>query len=406
MPNYIYRARTQAGQGIRGAEMAASMESLSSDLRRRGLLVLSIAPEAASTPRRPHSWNPLQGLPPSRLDIELGLQQLATMLRSGMTLLAALRTVGDQTGRPRTAALWLDIRERVERGETLSSSLTRYPGQFSAYVIQLVRVGEHSGELDQLLTRAAEHLEQTRNTRMMVLNALTYPVLVMVMAIGVAAFMVFGVIPKVQHFLEGQGRALPPITQALLDISSGCRHHLPRFGIASVVLAVGIGAILQWPPARLAIHAAWLRVPVVGEVLRLSGTAAFSRGLGILVESGVTLLDGLKTVEHLVGNLALQRRVALARMAVMRGESLADALAAGHGFLPMMGRMVAVGEATGTLGATLFESARFHEARLLAFIRRLSVMVEPVTILVVGGIVGFVYAAFFLALFSLATAAR
>ena len=141
-------------------------------------------------------------------------------------------------------------------------------------------------------------------------------------------------------------------------------------------------------------------------ILRLSGTAVFARGLGILLQNGLTLLESLSTVEHLVGNLRLSGRIAESREAVIRGDSLAHALLARQDFLPMLPRMVAVGESTGTLSSVLLEVANFHEKQLMQVIRRLSSLMEPLLVLVVGGLVGFVYVAFFVAVFSLAGGVR
>lgn len=406
MPTFTYLARDSSGGAVRGTDNAAGADLLAARLRQQGLLVLHVSAAGVNPPRPPLRLNPLAWLPPSRLDVEVGIQQLGTMLHSGLTLLAALKTVGEQSGRPRTAAMWKQVREQIEQGASLSGALTAHPSQFSQYVVQLVRVGEHSGELDRMIARAAEHLEQTRNNRLMVVNALAYPALVALMAIGVATFLVLSIIPKVERFLVSRGHTLPHLTQMLLDVSAWIRHYLPHIGIGIAVIVVAIWAIHRWPPGRHVLHAALLRVPIVGSVLRLAGTASFSRGLGILIESGVSLLDSLQTAERLVGNLALSRQVAAARAAVIRGARLADALEGRHGFLPMMSRMIAVGEETGTLGRALSDSARFHETQLLATIRRLSVLIEPVTILVVGGMVGFVYVAFFVALFSIAQAVR
>lgn len=406
MPTFTYLARDSSGGAVRGTDNAAGADLLAARLRQQGFLVLRVEAVSVQLPRLALRINPLAWMPPSKLDVEVGIQQLGTMLHSGLTLLAALKTVGEQSGRPSTAAMWKQVREQIEQGATLSDALSAHPRLFSQYVIQLVKVGEHSGELDTMMTRAAEHLEQARNNRLMVVNALAYPALVALMALGVACFLVLSIIPKVERFLVSRGQALPHLTRMLLDVSAWIRLYLPHIGIGLAVLVVALWAINRWPPGRHALHAALLRVPIMGSVLRLAGTASFSRGLGILIESGVSLLDGLQTAERLVGNLALSRRVATARVAVMRGERLADALEGRHGFLPMMSRMIAVGEETGTLGRALSDSARFHETRLLATIRRLSVLIEPVSILVVGGMVGFVYIAFFVALFSIAQAVR
>jgi type IV pilus assembly protein PilC len=407
MPSFQYSARNLRGELQRGVSLAGTAEALAAELRGRGLLVLGIDPVV----RQSRVWavlsaNPLAWLPPTRIDVEVGLLQLATMLHSGLSLLMALRTVGEQARRPRAAAMWRTMAECIERGSTLSEALERNTKRFPPYVVQLVRVGENSGELDRMLTRAAEHLEQSRNLRLMLMNALTYPVIVLTLAVGVSSFMILKVIPKIQVFLAASGRSLPPMTRRLLDVSDWLRAYMPWLGLWALALAVAVCALHRWPPGRRAMDGLWLRLPVVGSVLRLAETAVFARGMGILLESGVALLDSLRTVENLVGNRAVAGRVAEARIAVTRGETLASGLTGKREFLPIVSRMVAVGEATGTLGRTLSDIARFHEAQLLVTIRRMSILIEPVMILVVGGMVGFVYISFFVALFSLATGVR
>lgn len=407
MPSYQYSARNACGELQRGVRSAVTAEALAAELRARRLLVLDVKPVVPqSTVRSLFSVNPLAWLPPTRFDIEVGLLQLATMLHSGLSLLMALRTVGEQARRPRADAMWRNMAESIERGATLSGALENHTLRFPPYVVQLVRVGENSGELDHMLTRAADYLEQSRNLRLMLTNALTYPVIVATMALGVSTFMVLKVIPKIQVFLASSGRRLPPMTRRLLDVSDWLRAYMPYLGLGALVMVVALCALHRWPPGRRAMDALWLRVPVVGPVLRLAETAVFARGLSILLESGVALLDSLRAVENLVRNRAVSSRVAAARVAVTRGETLASGLTGKHEFLPIVSRMVAVGEATGTLGQTLSDLARFHEAQLLVTIRRMSILIEPVMILVVGGMVGFVYIAFFVALFSLATGAH
>ena len=250
------------------------------------------------------------------------------------------------------------------------------------------------------LLRSAEQLERLRQMKLTVVNALAYPGIVVILSIGVTMFLVLGVIPKLEKFLSGRGRTLPAMTQILLDITNFVQTWLPQLCIGAVSLILGLVATWFWPPGRRFLDRVLLRLPVISGVLRLSGTAVFARGLSSLLESGVTLLDSLITVEHLVSNQVLREKIAEARQSVLRGESLAAGLTGGNRFLPMLPRMVAVGESAGSLSTVLAEVARFHENQLLAVIRRLSVLIEPAVILVVGGIVGFVYLAFFSALFS------
>ena len=403
MAAYQYSARDRLGALREGVATAATAEALAGELRGQGLLVVRIAPVAPPARAPFFSFSPFAWLPMARFDVEVGFQQLGAMIHSGLTLLVALRTVAEQARRARAAALWRTVAERIERGDTLSGALAAEGRRFPDYVVQLIRVGESSGELDAMLARAAEHLEQSRNLRLMVLNALAYPAMVVALALGVSAFMVMGVIPKIERFLAGSGRTLPALTQTLLEISAWLRNNLPETAVG--VLAAWLAGILlyRWPPGRWGLDAASLRIPVVGAVLRTAGTAIFARGMGILLESGVGLIESLHVAERLVRNRALSRRIAAAREAVTRGETLAAGLSGHRDFLPMLPRMVAVGEATGALGRTLSDVAAFHEGQLVALVRRLGVVIEPILILAVGGIVGFVYVAFFVALFSLAT---
>lgn len=404
MPAYFYQARDQDGRTSTGTLEAVHPDALAATLRSRGLLVLHVE---ETRNREERSWSPLHPstwLPATKRDVETGMQQLAVMIGSGLPLLAALRTVAEQAGRKRASRMWLQIAERIETGGTLAAALER-ESTFPRYVVQLLRVGENSGELETMFSRAATHLEETRNLRMMLLNALTYPVLVFFMALGVSGFLVLHVIPKIERFLVGSGRSLPPMTQGLLDFSTWLRVSLPHISLALAVFVAAVFLLRRWPSGRVFEDALLLRVPVVGSILRSAGTAVFARGSGVLLESGVGLVETLTHVEHLVGNAAQARKVAVARAQITSGMPLANALASGREFPLMLPRMIAVGESTGTLGTTFNGVANFYENQVVVAVRRLGMLVEPVMILVVGGIVGFVYTAFFMALFSIATAA-
>ncbi len=401
MPAFRYSTRDASGAAHSGTLVAASLEMLTTELRGRGLLVVDVE-EVKSPARGAVTWDPGTWLPMTSLDVELGFQQLATMLHSGLSLLAALRTVAEQARRARATAAWNAVADAIEQGASFAEALASQGRNYSEHVVQLVRVGETSGNLDGALRTAAEHLERSRQLRLTVVNALAYPLIVVVLAVGVAAFLAFFVIPKLQKYLGDRGRTLPAITQTLLDVTAWLQTYLPHLGVLLGALLLSFFFIRRWPPGRLATDEFFLRVPIVGRVLRLAGTAVFARSLSVLLESGVTLLESLGTTERLVGNYALGARIAAARVAVLHGGTLAGALAERRGFMPMLARMAAVGESAGTLAPVLGEVARFHEHQLVASIRRMSVLIEPVVILVVGSIVGFVYIAFFVALFSLA----
>ncbi len=409
MPSFIFNARDAGGHSQAGTLAAASAAQAVSDLRGRGWIVLDVRQGRRSWPGLGQlaEWlNPRYWIPPTRLDVEMGLQQLATMIRSGLNLLSALRTAAEQARRPRMARVWTRVADRIIEGSSFADALAAEGHRFSPLVIELVRVGEASGSLDTVLTRASEHLERSRATRAVLVTALLYPAFVLAAASGVTIFMMVSVIPKIGKFIAGRGRSLPAITQALLD----CTAWLHNYGavLAVVMVAVMATVYLTYRSAagRRVMDRLALRVPVIGTLLRLAGTASLARGLGLLLENSITLLDALEIVRSLVANRAMRQRVEVARQAVMDGRSFADALRTGREFLPMLPQMVSVGEATGRLDLVLSEVADYHDKQVAVAVRRFSIFIEPAVILIVGAIVGFVYMAFFLALFSVGGSIR
>lgn len=411
MPLFSYKVRDSEGRSRTGAMDAGSLSDASRKLRAEGSAILDLRPAPAgqspdsATAGLPPAFHPAWLLPVTSFDVEIGIWQLASMLKSGLSILLALETVAAQSRRPRAARVWLDIRERIQRGESLGDAMEHHRRIFGPYLVQLVRVGEHSGEMDVALNRAAEHLASHRDIRMMVVNALIYPLLTIVMAIGVSVYLIVGVIPKVAEFLESSGASLPAMTQSLLDLANWIQANgLSTLGIVAAVVAAFL-LVRHTREGREFLDAAALRIPPFGRVLRLSGTAVFARGLALLVESGISLLDALRVVALLLTNRRLSRRIEEAAEAVVRGGSLATALESAPEFLPMLSRMTAVAESTGTLAETMAEIAAFHERMLVLTIKRLSSAIEPVVIVLTGLVVGYVYISFFMALFSMAGAA-
>jgi type IV pilus assembly protein PilC len=401
MPSFAFKARDTSGRTQQGSLSAASYAAAVHEIRGRGWLLLDVRNDLAAAPRtsvlaaiRPRNW-----LRPRSVDIEVSLRQMAIMLRSGLTLLNALNTVAEYAPRASMGRIWYDVAGRIQEGASLADAMSRHP-RFSQMVVQLIRVGEQTGHLEPVLLRAAERMEQARRLLASVLTALFYPALVLVMAVGVTAFMVFSVIPKLEKFLATIGRKLPAMTQSLLDITGFVQSYLPYAAIALAVLAIGLTALYLWPPGRLVIDGTLLRVPLVGGLLRLAGTVSFASAMAALLRSGITLLEGLRTAERLQSNHYLARQVAEARDGVMHGGTLAEPLAREKAFMPLLSRMIAVGESAGTLDDVLEEVAKFYESQLQSSIRRLAAIIEPVIIIVVGSIVGFVYISFFMALFA------
>jgi type II secretory pathway component PulF len=401
MPSFSFTARDPAGKRQSGLLNAPSQASAAAVLRERGWQILSLAPE----PEGQSSASVLRaspGLLPIRsLDVELSLQQLATLIRSGVALLGALRLVAGNAERLRMRRVWERVVDRVESGASLKGALEE-EACFTRMTVQLVGVGEQTGNLGPVLERAALALERRRALLGSLASALIYPGIVFCMALGIAAFMVLNLIPKLERFLSALGKKLPPMTQRLVDLSVWIRSD----GLLAAAIFLGIAgggvALCLWPPGRRWVDGALLRLPLVGPLCRTAGTALFARSFGILITSGITILEGLRVGETLLGNLRLREIVANARIRVMQGESLSRPLDEPHGFMPLLPRMVAVGESSGSLDTVLEEIARFYEAALERLIRRLTLLIEPAMILSVGFIVGYVYISFFVAMFAAA----
>ena len=380
---------------------AESRGQLMAELRSERLVVLSVE-ETRDDAALPPRWHPSWLRPVTGFDVEMGFRQLAAMLRSGVTLLSALQTVADQSFKPRAMRTWREVAEAVRRGRALAEALADRPRLFGELAVRLSEVGERTGELERAMSRAADQMEARRNLRTQVINALVYPALAVAMAVGVSAFLVLAVIPKISEFLRSGGAELPELTQLLMDCSAWVRANGLSLAVGIVASAVAWNVVRRNERGREAQDVLLLRLPVAGRILRLSGTALFARSMQIMTESGVTLLDALATASRLMANRRLRRRVARAHDLVMQGNTLRQSLAEAPEFLPMLSRMAAVGESTGALPEAFGEAARFHEMMLAVAVKRFAIVIEPVMICVTGLIVGFVYIAFFMAIFAIA----
>ena len=409
MPDFTATVLAPDGRRLTLRRTAPGAKDAATALRAEGHLLLALEPASrfsstADDSRSALRFSLFSWLRPVRaFDIEIGLQQLSLMLKSGVSLLLALETVAEQSFGPRAARTWLRVRDAVSSGTSLSDAIAARGRRFGAATVELVRVGEQTGDLDAALLHAARQLESQRNLRTLLLNALAYPCFAVLLALAVSVFLVAGVIPKIAEFLETGGAALPASTQFLLDLSAVIRARGPAILLAAAALAALYFLLRALPAGRRALDPRSLRLPVTGRIRRLAGTAVFARAMGMLVQSGVTLLVSLDTARALLSNTRLADRVRGARDAVLRGGALAPALRARGDFMPMLSQMVAVGETTGSLADAFNEVARFHEMMLAVAIKRFGAAIEPLLILLTGGLVGYVYIAFFMALFSISS---
>jgi type IV pilus assembly protein PilC len=338
-------------------------------------------------------------MPARSRDVEFAMRQLAIMLRSGLNLLSAIESLQSQTESIAFAAILEAVRARIARGDSFAKSLESHP-VFPQIVVQLIGVGEQTGNLEQVLEQSAKYMTQRRTAITEVRVALTYPAIVAIAAIVIACYLTLAVIPELQKFLGAMGRKLPRMTQSLVDFAQWFQINGGIVCVVLVSLIVGAVFVAKWPPGRLWIDRWLLRIPVIGSVLRLAGTATLASALSVMLSSGIRLVEAIDLARRLQTNRFLSELLTNASDSIVRGKALAPTLAAREGFSPVLSSMVAIAERTGHLDTTLDEVANFCNTELKAKIKRMSQLVEPAVIVVAGGIVGYVYIAFFMALMS------
>lgn len=401
MPVYSYTARDRSGQQRNDAIESPSREAAISTLRSQGLLPLKITEvinkkEGSAA----FSWNPLDYRSIRSTDIEHEFHQMAVMLRSGISLLDALNMTARHC-RIGARSVWMDLAKRIQQGSSFTEALSEHK-IFSNFTIQLIRVGEQTGHLNIVMDQAAEEMKASRKLKQQIVKALRYPAFTLLFAIGLVVYMLTSIVPEIKKLLQIMGKPMPPITQALIDTSDWFKSNSIPVAVFAVVIVVCFIALYQVPRTRWWIDRISLRLPILGYVLRLSGTVLFSRAMGLLLRSGVVIVEALETMEKLHGNHYMASKVRMARNRVMQGSSLTEPLQADTGYMPLMLQMIRVGESSGTLDEILIEMTEYHDELLQQAIAKLTGMIAPIMTVFVGGLVGFVYAAFLVAMFSAA----
>jgi type IV pilus assembly protein PilC len=337
-----------------------------------------------------------------RRDVVIFFRQLALMLRAGLTLLQALDVAREQCPRPGLARAIGRARTAVESGRSFAEALLAERRIFPEVASRLVAAAEASGELDLTLDRVALHLERGLELRSSLIASLIYPAIVLLVASGVVLFLVTRVIPIFARFLERRHVPLPAATRFLLDASAVIREHGLLLALSGIGLTLGFVFLRTTPRGKRALDRALLSVPLVGGVLRAAVMAQVGETFATLLRGGVTLVEALRLLSKVVLNSAVASQLEAAAEGVLGGSDLAAGLR--HATIPpLVPQVVAVGERTGALEDVLEEVGRFYDAELRARLKQLTTLFEPMVIALVGGLVGFVYFAFFQALLQLAS---
>ena len=345
----------------------------------------------------------MTGRVPAR-DVVVFTRLFATMIGAGLPLVQSLNVLGRQTGNRSFRRVIRDMVRDVESGDTLSGAMSRHGKVFSELSVSLVAAGEASGALDTILGRLADFLEKHDALIRKVRAALIYPAMIVGVTVPAVAILLIFVIPTFENMFASSGVPLPLPTRMVIAASDVVQRYWWALLMAVPVLALALRRVHGTSRGRLLMDRALLAVPYLGDLQRKAALARFTRTLGTLVASGVSILRGLEVTARTAGNRVIHDAVMRSRAAIERGDTIARPLEESGAFTPMVVRMVEVGEQTGSLDEMLTRIADFYEQEVDTALEAVIAMVEPVMIVVLGVVVGGMIVAMYLPIFEMITA--
>lgn len=388
MASFKYRTCDSAGKIVKGVLDAETLRMARQQLRDRKLTVLEIAPVGECGLSRLLNYQPRVSV--SHGDIMLFTRQLATLNAAAMPLEEALYVVARQTEKKKVASLVMHIRRRVMEGFSLAQTLKQYPHIFDRLFCAMIEAGEATGQLAQLLNRLAEYVEQKKKLKNKIIHAITYPIVLTLVAISVVSLLLTLVVPKVVEQFIHLKHELPFTTQVLIACSDFLQHW--GGGILCILFLAGL-MFKQWlkkSERRLAWHKRQLAIPVIGSLQLSLNTAHYARTLSILSTSSVPLLDSMRISASVLSNEYARKKLMAAMEKVREGESLNKSLDGTKLFSPMMKHMISSGESSGELGSMLKRAADMQQDDLNQKITIALSLFEPMLVISMAGVVLFI----------------
>ncbi len=404
MAAYYYLARTRQGKRVKGTVEAENAAAAASQLRPRGLVVISIKKSGFSTFVRQASLTWLKILQPrvKNKDVIVFTRQFATLISTGIPIVQALGILIEQTPNTTLKNIINEVKKDLEAGMELSTALTKHPRIFAPVFTNMIKAGEMGGILEAILTRLASYLEYTDTITQRMKAALRYPVFVMFMAGGLTVAALFFILPEMKVlFAEAFQAELPALTQFLLDLSDFAKNRFYLLILIVVLLGIGYYLTKRSPRGADFLDRLKLKIPILGKLFHKIALSRFSRTLAILSNSGVPILDALDMTGKAAENRMVQKATEEAKNSLKEGETLAEPLRRSPVFPPMVVNMVAIGEETGALDDMLNKIADFYDQEVEAIVNSLASLIEPLLIVFLGATVGLIAVAMYLPYFSM-----
>ena len=394
MPVFTYSARTISGELKRDQIDVPNRDDVIAFLRAQKLIPVSVR-------EKPKGLNMTIGGRMKSRDLVIMTRQFATMINAGLPLVQALDILVKQSDNKMLQSSLEGVLHDVESGNTLADALRQHPKIFSHLYVNMVAAGETGGILDTILLRLATFLEKNEALARKVKGAMVYPAVISFVAISAIVVLLLFVIPTFQQMFASFDQALPLPTRVVIGASDLLQSYWWLLGVTG---AVGAWLFRRWlatSAGRLTFDRALLRLPILGNLARKSSVARFTRTLGTLLSSGVTILDGLEITAKTSGNRVIHDAIMASRNSIAGGESISDPLRRSGVFPPMVTQMINVGEETGDLDGMLTKIADFYDEEVDAAVESLLKAMEPVMIVVLGTVVGGMIVAMYLPIFSI-----
>lgn len=408
MPTFAYTAKAPDGKTLTGTSEATSPVELRQRLSEAGYTVQKVQPakvksKAASRPGNEVTF--LDRFQKVKLtELSIFCRQFSTMIDAGVSLVRCLDVLSDQSSSPKLRRIISDLRSEVEAGNMLSKAMAKYPSVFSNLFIGLIRAGEVGGVLEESLQRLSTFLEKDVELRRKVKSALTYPILVSVVALGIVMFLTIYIVPQFMKMFLDLGlkkEDFPAMTASLMVFSDFMVQKFYIVAICVVIFWIAFKMFVRTKFGRRTFDLFKLKVPVFGKLNHKVALARFSRTLATLLSSGVPILQSLETVAGSVANDILSDAILDARARVREGDVISEPLRKSKMFPPMVIQMVAIGQESGSLDTMLSKIADFYDGEVDAAIASLTAAIEPILIVFLGVTVGYIVIAMFLPLVGL-----
>lgn len=396
-PIFDYKAFNAGGKIQKGIVEAESQKAARAKLKKQGLMVTEVQEKSATRPSSSGSI-PFIGNRVSAQEIALMTRQLASLVRAKIPLVEALSALVDQSENEKLKVILAQVRQDVNEGSSLAKATGAHPKIFDTIFVNMIEAGESSGTLQHVLIRLADLKEAQMRLRSKVTSAMTYPVLMMVVAFGLMLAIFTFVIPKLTKIFDSMNKPVPALTKFLMGVSDAIINYWYAFIAGGFFLVWLFRRYISKPAGRAKWDALKLRLPIMGGMVRMIAVTRFSSTMATLLDSGVPILTCMNIAKNLVGNVPIANAIANARENITEGQSIADPLRRSGEFPPMMIHMISIGEKTGELPSMLQNVAETYEEQVNSKIDAMTSLLEPLMIVGMGGAVGFIVMSVFMPL--------